>query len=190
MFGYLAYDRLRWKSVIDKCCYSNYNYPREVYIKKMEQIESIPLSSLISGMLLKRRQVTSIEIANVISRFEENGIMIDDWDDGLEKLFCCVEMNSHYEFQLKEGFDYDSVLYSNVDVFQFLFLNTEEKVLVHMYGNWKYELNQSGYIASLEEDRECSFKFKKRILTRKTGSLNEFIFDNVMKRWRRGTILG
>ena len=59
-----------------------------------------------------------------------------------------------------------------------------------MYGNWKYELNQSGYIASLEEDRECSFKFKKRILTRKTGSLNEFIFDNVMKRWRRGTILG
>ena len=96
----------------------------------MEQVESIPFSELIAGMLLYKRSYTSLEIAMVLSKLEEYGIVVDDENDNLNIISCCVEMNSNYGFCLKDGLCYNTILFSGVEVSDFLKIHTNDKVLL------------------------------------------------------------
>ncbi len=95
----------------------------------MEQSESIPFSSLIAGLLLMKKSVSSIEIVNVISRLDEKGIAVDDENDDISSLLLCVTIDYKYCFSLKDGFSYETVLNSNINVETFLKRHTNEKFL-------------------------------------------------------------
>ena len=96
----------------------------------MEQVESIPFSELIAGMLLYKKSYTSLEIAIVLSKLEEYGIVVDDENDDLSIISCCVEMNSNYGFCLKKCLNYSTILFPGVEVSDFLKIHTNDKVLL------------------------------------------------------------
>ena len=177
---------------IDKLYFNVYNYS-EVKIKKMEQVESIPFSGLISGMLLRNRKVTSIEVVNMMSYLEEMGIMVETQNDDLDQLSCCVEISSKCDFEIRKGLDYETVLYSGVTVSQYLLMYTKEEVLSLIYNDWKYELLGSEIVDSgveVDMKKNSSFRGKKKTLTRKPKNIEDNLFSRMFKGRTRGTILG
>ena len=103
----------------------------------MEQNDLISFTSVIAGMLLCKRVLTSSEIVNFISELNCEGIEIDDyWNN--EELFPIVNMDSNYSFRLRDDFSYDTVLPCGITVRDFLYRNTDKRVLSVIYGNQKY----------------------------------------------------
>lgn len=157
--------------LIDKLFISNYNYLHEVKNKKMDTVESIPLSSLVAGMMLCRGECISLELAQVLSDLECMGIVIDEENDDFSKLSCCVEMSSNCCFQLKRGLDYDSVLDVNITVFEFLMIYTNEFVLSFLKKRFSIVDFQSNCIRGYENqklvsnEREVTSVSKKKILS-------------------------
>ena len=70
----------------------------------MEQVESVPFSALIAGMLLCQRTYNSASIVNTISGLQAQGVMVDDENDNMDDLSCCVEVSPNYCFQLKKTY--------------------------------------------------------------------------------------
>ena len=95
----------------------------------MEQVESIPFSMLIAGLLLRKRSYTSFEVVQIICELEGMGIVVDDENDNFSLLFDCVDMRENYNFQLKEGLQYETILCYDTTVFDFLKMHTSEKIL-------------------------------------------------------------
>lgn len=79
---------------------------------------SISFSSFIAGLLLFKDEVTAIDIVNMMSRLD--GIYVDDENDDLEILKCCVDFETNYCFCLKRGYSYQTMLSDGSTVFQFL----------------------------------------------------------------------
>lgn len=103
----------------------------------MEQNDLISFTSVIAGMLLCKRVLTSSEIVNFISELNCEGMEIDDyWNN--EELFPIVNMDSNYSFRLRDDFSYDTVLPCGITVRDFLYRNTDKRVLSIIYGNQKY----------------------------------------------------
>ena len=116
--------------MIDKRYFSLYNYFHEVKKKKMEQVESIPFSALIAGIMLYKKEYSSIEIVGILGKLEgEMGVVIDDENDNLDELSCCVEISSSYDFQLKKGVDYSTVLNQDITVLKFFMIHTNQFIL-------------------------------------------------------------
>lgn len=111
----------------------------------MEQVESIPFSSLIAGLLLCKKSYNSAEVVNVISELEGQGIMIEDENDDMERMSCCVEMSPNFDFHLKKGLEYVTVLSPGVTVFKFLMIHTDERILSFLDNRFKDDfLSQKG----------------------------------------------
>ena len=139
----------------------------------MEQVESIPFSSLIASMLLLKKSCTSAEIVNISSKLIGMGIMVDDENDDMGKLSCCVKMSEDYScFHLKEGLEYDTIIYPNVTVFEFLNIYTNEKIMTFLKGGDVTSKDENlGVVMPLEEKeknlfvnmKESFFEPKKRV---------------------------
>lgn len=148
----------------------------------MEQVESIPFSSLISGILLYKRECTSVEIAKILSDLEmEKGVVIDDENDNLVSLSCCVEMDANYGFYLKKGLKYSTVLNQDITVFKFLMIHTNQMVLSFLDDYFK-EVNLSRKVVEpicavekINESKSSLFSFKRKTLTRKKMIATFFI---------------
>lgn len=107
--------------------------------KKMEHVDSVPFSSLIAGMLLVKRSVSSMDIVNAISRIGASGVTVEDENDDLEVLSLCVEMSRNYDFYLREEISYETTLCTGVRVIDFLMLQTNEKILSYLKNDPFYE---------------------------------------------------
>ncbi len=105
----------------------------------MEQSESIPFSSLIAGLLLIKDRVSSVEIVNVISRLMDKGIVIDDENDDIDCLLLCVMIDRKYCFSLRDGFSYETMLTSNINVETFLKSHTNEEILSFLKNDVFYQ---------------------------------------------------
>lgn len=160
----------------------------------MEQVESIPFSGLIAGMLLYKRSCTSIEVANVLCRLENYGIYVDDENDNLDCLSCCVEASSNYScFCLKNGFGYNTVLLSGVEVSEFLKIHTNDKILSiigESVENFAFQETSLSKVMDFEKVKKKKnfFSLKKKILAKKKKDSchNSFMRD---KRQLGGAIL-
>lgn len=103
----------------------------------MEQNDLISFTSVIAGMLLCKRVLTSSEIVNFISELNCEGMEIDDyWNN--EELFPIVNMDSNYSFSLKSELSYDTILECGMNVRDFLQKNTDSRVLKAIHRNRKY----------------------------------------------------
>ena len=103
----------------------------------MEQNDLISFTSVIAGMLLCKRVLTSSEIVNFISELNCEGMEIDDyWNN--EELFQIVDMDSNYSFSLKPELSYDTILKCGMNVRDFLQKNTDSRVLDAIHRNQKY----------------------------------------------------
>ena len=103
----------------------------------MEQNDLISFTSVIAGMLLCKRVLTSSEIVNFISELNCEGMEIDDyWNN--EELFPIVDMDSNYSFSLKPELSYDTILKCGMNVRDFLQKNTDSRVLDAIHRNQKY----------------------------------------------------
>ncbi len=104
----------------------------------MEQIDLISFTSVIAGMLLCKRVLTSSEIVNFISELNCKGMEIDDyWNN--EELLLIVNMSSDYSIELKKELSYDTILKCGMSVWNFLQKNTDERVLRTIYENKNYD---------------------------------------------------
>ncbi len=139
----------------------------------MEQNDLISFTSVIAGMLLCKRVLTSSEIVNFISELNCEGMEIDDyWNN--EELFPIVDMDSNYSFSLKPELSYDTILKCGMNVRDFLQKNTDSRVLDAIHRNQKYnEMYLMNYYLSDyngNNSQEPSLKvsnFKKRDLLSK-----------------------
>ena len=106
----------------------------------MDFNDSISFSSIIAGMLLCMRSVSAIEIINTVSIFSSEGIDIDDENDDIQYLSCCVDFNKDCSFSLKDGFDYSTKLASDITVYQFLENVAGERVISFFANDAKYRV--------------------------------------------------
>lgn len=105
--------------------------------KKMEQNDLISFTSVIAGMLLCKRVLTSSEIVNFISELNCEGMEIDDyWNN--EELSPIVYMDERYSFGLKCDLNYDTKIYPDVDVETFLKQHADSRVLKVIFSNESY----------------------------------------------------
>lgn len=160
----------------------------------MEQVESIPFSALIAGLLLYKKSYHSTEIANIISVVEGQGILIEDENDDFEILSCCVEMSLDYDFRLKDGLDYQTILYPNMTVSNFLMIHTKEKVFSLIENNFSnLRILSLSSIPFFQEKKEKKLVFpsKRKVLTKKNKEkiVQRRDYDGVYVVDRR-TILG
>ena len=94
----------------------------------MEQVDLVPFSALIAGMLLIKRKVTSMDVVNAMSELQGKGTDIDDEDDTIDCISCCVEMKRDCSFCLKSNISYDDILEDGNTVREFLLLHSNLKI--------------------------------------------------------------
>ena len=67
-----------------------------------------------------------MDIVNVMSKLGEYGIVIDDENDSVESISCCIRMNKDCSFSLLE--DYNELLDGDVTVSDFLLAHSNKKI--------------------------------------------------------------
>ena len=93
----------------------------------------VPISGVIAMLLLNKRKVTNIDIVNFESKLANCDIGIDIYeDDNIDNLFVCVEVDNNMNFKLKDKFGYDSIIYDNVTVRDFLSYNSLSDEMVRV----------------------------------------------------------
>lgn len=160
----------------------------------MEQVESIPFSTFIAGMLLCKMSYNSTEVVNIISRLEGQGIMIDDENDSMDELACCIEMSPNYDFCLKKGLGYDTILSPGVTVFKFLMIHADERILSFLNNySGSNSLQQKIVEESLSQEvnsvHKGFFGIKRKILTKKKLPIHDMARHDLAI-MDRSTILG
>ena len=138
----------------------------------MGQDDLVPFSKFIAGILLFRRSYTAIEIVNILSMLGSYGIFIDDENDELDYISCCVERDLNYNFYLKNDLCYDTVLSFGVDVASFLRLHTNERLLSILNDNMDYFIPRS---ESISDD------VNKRILSNSTNYIKKKLLSKQKK---------
>ena len=142
----------------------------------MEQIESVPFSSLIAGMLLLKSSYTTLETAQILCYLEGTGIEIDEENDDFSKLYCCVKFENNYGFRLKNGMMYDTVLYSGDTVLSFLKENTDDMVLSFLNDYFKQKTDSSRIEDCVKNNLDKKNKIinhnKKKVLTKSKKFVN------------------
>ena len=94
----------------------------------MEQCDLISFTSVVAGLLLCKRSLTSLEIINFTSMLSCEGIEVDDnW--GIDELESCVDMDYQCSFMIKKFLSYDSVLENGMTVKEFLRSFVDKRVL-------------------------------------------------------------
>ena len=89
--------------------------------------DCISFSSLLAGLLLLKKNVSALDIINEINKLENVGIYVDDDNDDIEYLSCCINLNNYCSFSLKN--DYDTILYDDFKVIDFLKTVAGDRVL-------------------------------------------------------------
>ena len=133
----------------------------------MEQVDLVPFSSLISSMILIKRNITPMDIVNVMSKLGEYGIVIDDENDSVESISCCIRMNKDCSFSLLE--DYNELLDGDVTVSDFLLAHSNKKIDLFLKKimdgmvicNHNNNIIYNDKIS--ENNKKNKFKIKKRI---------------------------
>lgn len=160
----------------------------------MEQVESIPFSSLLAGMLILKRGYTAIEIVSKLSELEGMGIVVDDENDDLEILSCCLEMDSNLGFHLKAGLEYDTVLCPDVTVFDFLNIHTNEKVMSFLRGEMKNisfpMMGESQVSTSVYGEENCDFLEMRKEVVLPKKRVKTFPFQRRSAKINCGAIYG
>ena len=141
----------------------------------MDNVESIPFSSIIAGMLLCNRRISASQVINVMSKLSCLGIDVDDEYDDIDCLDCCVLCDRCCSFCLLDGFDYDTKLSGNITVFQFLKNIAGDKVLRFIKDDSRYQENcrkclQVNNFISLEKN-DSKLNKKSKTLKR----INRFV---------------
>ena len=139
----------------------------------MEPMETVPFSSLIAGMLLENRELSTLDIVNMISKLSDYNINVEDEEDDLDYLGLCVEIGPNYRFSLRKGMDYDTKLYGNVTVYMFL-LNLAGPILSSFLGfDYVSEISHSDPIKKEKKVRYGILtKVKTRIRNRQNNLNN------------------
>ncbi|MBQ8681613.1 MAG: hypothetical protein IJ509_01735 [Bacilli bacterium] len=138
----------------------------------MEPIETVPFSSLIAGMLLKTRELSTTDIVNMISKLSDYNIHVEDEEDDLDYLGLCVEIGPNYRFSLKKDMNYDTKLDDNITVYMFL-LNIAGPVLLSFLGlDCASEFIEEEHI-NKEEVEKVSYNFLTRVKIRVRNRRNK-----------------
>lgn len=151
----------------------------------MSNDDSISFSSLLAGLLLLNKVVTSGEIINKISFLEDKGIYVDDEDDDISYLECCVDFDHYRVFSLKKGYDYDSILGDDISVFDFLMSVAGDKVLKLLKGDhntYHFILENNNQLSLFDSfrDKSVGFAIDKKIKLKKRSLLPYFCnFNNI-----------
>lgn len=131
----------------------------------MGQNDLVPFSSLIAGLLLIKRRVTSVEVVNVLSRITNSGIIIDEYNDNIDCLFPCMELDTKCCFYLKDNLSYDTMLFPNISVREFLMDHTNESILSFLADDPVYKdfyWEQFSNLSKLSLDSHLSKENQKR----------------------------
>jgi len=159
----------------------------------MEQVETIPFSSVISGMLLIKKSYTAIEVANVLSKIEGMGIVVDDEYDDLSKLSCCVEIGMDYSFSLKSDFSYNTILYKDVTVSKYLRKYNNNCILGFLNGDYFAFTNKKDEKLDFNDEfilSNYSYKVKKRILLKEKQMNTNHLNSKAINKFNLRTIFG
>ena len=97
----------------------------------MEDVIFLPFSSLVASMLLYKKYVTSVEIINFISLLGKDNIFIsDELDDDLSNLMLCIDYPCDFDyFKLKDSLSFETVLFENVTVRDYLISKSSFDIL-------------------------------------------------------------
>ena len=96
----------------------------------MEQDSFLPFSSVVASLLLYKRKVTGVEVINFISLLSQENIFIsDEEDEYMNSLMICIDCYNYDYFEIKESLDYDSYLFNDVTVKEFLYSKSSLVVL-------------------------------------------------------------
>ena len=96
----------------------------------MEQDSFLPFSSVVASLLLYKRKVTGVEVINFISLLSQENIFIsDEEDEYMNSLMICIDCYNYDYFEIKESLDYDSYLFNDVTVKEFLYSKSSLGVL-------------------------------------------------------------
>lgn len=128
----------------------------------MEQCYSVPISQVIATLLLSSRKVTSIDIVNFESKLANYDIGIDiNEDDNIEHLFVCVEVDSNMNSKLRDRFGYDSIIFDDVTVRDFLKKNAlSDEIVGIIFDNCDDDLVRNICINQLSNVK----KVKKKVM--------------------------
>ena len=138
---------------------------------------------MIAGVLLLTNHVSSVDVINLMSRLSMRGISVDDENDDIFRLACCVDMDKYCFFSLRNGFDYQTKLANGNTVSQYLEGVAGSKVLDYLkndsiYGTLYLEYYKSklcNCVDYLETVGDVQYKIKKKRLMPILSMLSEFI---------------
>lgn len=124
----------------------------------MEQFLSVPFSKVVATLLLEDRNVTAKEIVNYISKISSGleDIIVKTEDDNFDYLSFCVEFDNNFNFKLKNGWDYDSIINDSITVRDFLIENSLPdyiKDIAYRYDD----------ISNVDEVEDINLKLKGKI---------------------------
>ena len=126
----------------------------------MDTVDSVSFSSVVAGMLLFHKSVSSSDVVNVMSRLSNYGVFVNDEDDNMECLMCCVDFHNYDSFYLRNGYNYDTDL-GGISVFQYLKeIATDRVISLLQDGN-----DRSLCLNFYDNVQECHFR--KRIKKKK-----------------------
>ena len=94
----------------------------------MEQGTVVPFFKLISSMLLVKKVLKPIDIVNIMSRLQEFGIIVDDYNDSINCISCCVEMKNDCSFCIKRNYNYGYKLDDSFTVKDFLLSHSDNNI--------------------------------------------------------------
>lgn len=112
----------------------------------MEQVCSVPFSALVATLLLNNRVVTARDIVNFNSKISslDGNIIVDVIDDDIDCLSLCVNFDSKFNFSIKPGLDYDSIIDDELTVRQFLLkICLPDEIMKLVFGNVNKEVSFS-----------------------------------------------
>lgn len=130
----------------------------------MEHIEVIPFPALVAGMLLCDKELNYDMISEVIGRLYDNDIYVDEENYDLSILFLCVDVKSNNNIKLKDGLDYDFVLYDGITVYDFLLSNTIPTVISFLEIDNIKHFNMKNKNKDVKFDLKKIFGIKSRVL--------------------------
>lgn len=146
----------------------------------MDQSSFLPFSSIVASILLYKRRVTGVEIINFISLLSQENIFIsDESDEEMDNLMMCVDCRNYDYFEIKNNLDYDSYLFEEVTVKEFLY--SKASIVVLEFINKTDYLQKSDFLNNdklvlKKERRELNFFHKFLILGDKIVKIKDVFY--------------
>ena len=106
----------------------------------------MPFSALVATLLLDNRVVAAKDIVNFNSKISslDGNIIVDVFDDDIDCLSLCVNVDSKFNFSIKPRLDYNSIIDGGLTVREFLLKNClPDEIMKLVFGNINKEVSIS-----------------------------------------------